>query len=79
VRFNSIPPQPDKSRIISLLDKNHAHNVQDWTTAEQIEMVEALRAVSFYWYRDERFIKQERLYDFQTSFISKHAKGSFGT
>jgi len=55
--FKPLPEQPNKDRVIELVSKNHTDDIPNWTTAEQIEVLAVLRAISFYWYRDESLLE----------------------
>ena len=55
-KFKEIPKQPSKEKLIELTEKVHDEDVPNWTTSEMIEAFKALKTVSFYWYRDERFL-----------------------
>lgn len=51
-----IPSAPNKEQVVKLLNKTHMKRVQNWTMKDQQEAFEALRTLSFLWYRDESIL-----------------------
>lgn len=52
-----IPDAPQKSQVLSLLQKKHTSDVPNWTTKEQQEAFKVLKLLAFFWFRDEDFLK----------------------